>query len=785
MDIVTNNLSDLFDKLRGSLSYLLATDPYSSIIKLLAGIILFYLAYLIIKRLFSHGSSNKTNFASSARNALRHGDYAAAADYYMYDGKLQKAYELYLKAGAKKKAADAALQMKKIDSAINLMLEAGDPSGAAKIAKGNNNFVKAAQIYESIDSTTEAASAYEQAKDYTKAAQMYERAEMFQNAGELYLKINNISRAAQCYLKAFNSDYAKDKMEIDPEYASRMVELADKTGDLLSKINMHEKAAKIYAVMRLYDLAAQAYKKANKPVDAAEVLLKMNKPIEAAELLESAGDHVKANTIKAEYYRGENQPEKAAQHYEAIGEYVNAAELYAIAGNYKKSGEMYGSSKEYELAAEMYENAMELQASAAFYEKAGNLIKAKQLYEYIGDRKSLIITLSKEGKFIEAAEQYIQLGLVDAAIQVLQKVTPDRESDYIRACVMLGDLFINKSMYTQALEKYKKIIGKKPLDKITIDAYYGVAVALENTGESQKALMIYEKIIAEDINYKDTQKRIDKIRKQSAAPFQKVASEIKRYEIIKEIGRGNMGKVYEAYDNVLERKVAYKVPSIDLEHNAELLNDFLREAKSAAALNHQNIVIVYDAGNQGNEYYIAMELVQGKMLKDMLAARGSLPLKRILNISQQLARALVYAHNKNVIHRDVKPGNVMITEDSTVKLMDFGLAKIIHDATQHTTKIIGTPYYMSPEQIKGDKIDFRTDIYSFGVVLFEMITGTPPFTKGDIYYHHLHTAPPSPKDIVNDIPQSLNDITVKCLQKEPTMRFNKTSDLLVSITAVV
>ncbi len=787
VDTATSLLGRLFD----ILVYLYSTAPYSTVIKFAGAALLLYLVITVIAKLFSSGGGKQTNFSGSAKSALRHGDYVAAADFYTYDGKLSKAYDLYIKGGAKKKAAEVALRLNNVDTAVNLLIEAGDPSGAARIARSNNNLKKAGDIYKTLKSYTEAASAYEQAREYLQAAQMYELAEMFQPAAELYLKMNDTVRAAQCYLKTFNADFSKEKMEIDHEYTTRMTDIARKTGTLLLKVGMPEKAGKVYASMKLYEFAAGAFVSAGRFADAGEFLTMANKPIEAAQAFEKAGDTVKANTVRAEHYRGTGQLQKAAECYERIEEYMNAAELYSNAGNYPKAAQMYEKAGEDELSAQMYENANDMQHAATLYQRAGHLEKAKQIYKYMGDEKNLIGTLLKENKFIEAAEQYIKLGETDYAIQALQRVAPSDDTAYYTACVLLGGLFVDKGMSTQALEKYKKAIGNKPLDRDTVDAYYGIATAMEGMGETSKALLIYNKILAEDYNYKDTKKRIERLEELSQKLQQIKATEGIRYSIVKEIGRGNMGKVYEAYDNLLDRQVAYKIPSLDLTNHPEFVSDFLREAKSAAALNHPNIVIIYDAGKQAGEYYIAMELLSGQTLKDILLNKGRLSISDALKVSEQLAKALVYAHSKNLIHRDIKPGNIMITDSGTVKLMDFGLAKIIHDTTQNVTKAIGTPYYMSPEQIRGDKISYETDIYSFGAVFYEMLTGTPPFTKGDVYYHHMHSSPPSLKDALPspsgnrpvDHIDRLDSIVRKCMQKEPERRFPSTSELLSAIVS--
>ena len=210
------------------------------------------------------------------------------------------------------------------------------------------------------------------------------------------------------------------------------------------------------------------------------------------------------------------------------------------------------------------------------------------------------------------------------------------------------------------------------------------------------------------------------------------------------LGRGGMGIVYKADDTVLDRTVALKVLPESLKENPQALKNFLREAKSAAKLNHPNIVTVYDAGEQDGVYYIAMEYVDGNTLKDIIKRRGKIAPRGIVHVVSQMCEALAYAHEKKIVHRDVKTANTMWTKDRKAKIMDFGLAKVIEEVRNHTTVVSGTPFYMSPEQTLGKNVDQRSDLYSLGVSVFEMATGTLPFTEGNLPYHHVHTPPPRP-----------------------------------------
>jgi serine/threonine-protein kinase len=246
-----------------------------------------------------------------------------------------------------------------------------------------------------------------------------------------------------------------------------------------------------------------------------------------------------------------------------------------------------------------------------------------------------------------------------------------------------------------------------------------------------------------------------------------------------------MGVVYRAEDTVLHRIVAYKVLPPSVREQPALLESFLQEARIAASINHPNIVTIYDTGRDGTgEVYITMEFVDGMSLKELLDKVGALPLPQFLSIAKQICSGLGYAHGRRIIHRDIKPSNIMLSRDRMVKIMDFGLAKIVNDALADKTSVKGTPLYMAPEQILGMEVDHQSDLYSLGCTLYRMATGRLPFTKGDLYYQHLHTAPAPPKDLNPKLPPALNPIILRCLEKDKANRYAQVADVLADINQV-
>ncbi|MEJ2212249.1 MAG: protein kinase, partial [Anaerolineae bacterium] len=252
------------------------------------------------------------------------------------------------------------------------------------------------------------------------------------------------------------------------------------------------------------------------------------------------------------------------------------------------------------------------------------------------------------------------------------------------------------------------------------------------------------------------------------------------YEITAKVGEGGMAVVYKGYQQSLNRYVAIKVLRAELAQDKEFVERFRREALSVADLSHPNILHVYDAGFSDGVYYIVMAYVDGGSLKEMVM-RGPMDMDYAISIVAQVADALQHAHQHGLVHRDVKPNNILMTRDGRPLLTDFGIAKAVHESTglTRTGTSIGTPEYMAPEQIQGQKVDGRTDIYALGIVLYEMLTGWTPFsttTPVATLYKQVNEPPPPLRQANINIPTWLEEVVLKALEKSPQDRFQQASD---------
>ena len=255
-----------------------------------------------------------------------------------------------------------------------------------------------------------------------------------------------------------------------------------------------------------------------------------------------------------------------------------------------------------------------------------------------------------------------------------------------------------------------------------------------------------------------------------------------RYEILEKVGTGGMALVYKAKCHVLNRYVAIKILKDEFTTDTEFIKKFNTEAQSAASLTHPNIVSIFDVCNEGNLYYIVMELIQGKTLKEIITEDGVLSWKWSVNIAMQIASALEMAHKNNIIHRDIKPHNIIITEDGIAKVTDFGIAKAVSNSTITAFgTTIGSVHYFSPEHARGGFTDAKSDLYSLGIVMYEMLTGKVPFdadTPVSVALKQVQEEPVDPMKYNENIPVSVNRIILKAMQKDPNLRYQNATEMI-------
>ncbi|HHT9123166.1 MAG TPA: protein kinase domain-containing protein, partial [Candidatus Wunengus sp. YC63] len=345
----------------------------------------------------------------------------------------------------------------------------------------------------------------------------------------------------------------------------------------------------------------------------------------------------------------------------------------------------------------------------------------------------------------------------DKALSLLQTIERVPSEYQLDAQLRLGKLFFKKGTRNIAEEYFNKVIeAVMPMDK-KVDFLYQIGAAFEEHDIPEKALDIYKKIISFDIGYKDIAKRLEIITQRLKMKETMSASELvleDRYEDIQLIGQGSIGVVYRAVDKILKRKVALKVIKDAYKNNKEAIERFVREAQSVSLFKHPGFITIYDI-NINKQFFIVMDYVEGEDLQ-LLMKKGALPMKDAVQIAINICDALSCAHQNGVVHRDIKPGNILVMKDLRIKISDFGLTQLMTlSVIGQPGQVLGAPVYLSPEQIRGETLDYRSDIYSFGIILYEMLTGKTPFNEGDIGYRHINEEPQPPATLNSKIPRWL------------------------------
>jgi tetratricopeptide (TPR) repeat protein len=703
-------------------------------------------------------------------------------------GLLDEAADYFIGAGELVRAAEVRHDQNRFIESAELYSKAGSHSSAAVIFARQGEFARAAESNLEAGNISQAAEMFEKAGDHRRAGECYEKCDFPRDAARAYANCKQWLRAAKCLdQELMEAGAAAARDDRAREEFGKLVKMA---GTLFTRAGELESAENVYVKGGMWEQAGELAEKRGAAQRAVELFLKARQPTRAAKVFEKSGNAAGAAKILAEYHRDKNEHAEAAENFEKAGELMEAADTYRLLEKYADSARCYVKAGAPAQAGDMFVGAGDRASAAVQYERAGRYKDAAECFALVGDDMREAEMLELGGQHLRAGKLHREKGRDDAAIAALQSVESGH-ADFQAASALLGEIFRAREMHSVAISKLRDAIGDAEIDRDNLRAYYCLATVYEATGEFAEALPLYEKVLAFDFKYEDVEARLARTREQAAkaAPAEAAAggagatAKPNRYIIRGTLGRGGMGIVYKAEDTMLDRTVAFKVLPDALKENPQALKNFLREAKSAAQLNHPNIVMVYDAGEQDNAFYIAMEYVDGHTLKEIIKRRGRIAPKGVAHVISQMAEALAYAHDKKIVHRDIKTANAMWTVDRKAKIMDFGLAKVIEEVRNHTTVVSGTPYYMSPEQTLGKNVDQRTDLYSLGVSLFEMATGTLPFTEGNLPYHHVHTPPPDPRELVPDLPPVLVKIIARCMRKDPDERFQSARELLAELRA--
>jgi tetratricopeptide (TPR) repeat protein len=612
--------------------------------------------------------------------------------------------------------------------------------------------------------------------DYAAAGELRLRQGQYDRALGLFLQSGNGQRAAECYLA----------------------------------LKQPRRAAQVFAEMERWSEAAHHFQAACAWRDAADCLLQVGQEREAADLYERAGEFARA----ANLLRSLGEAEDAARLFERVGLFAEAAtsllqargksaaalrragdlferagelrrsaECYAGAGDWPRAGELLEEARAFSLAGQAFERAGQWDRAGGAYEQAGALHEARANYERAGDSTRAANVAVRLGSLLDAARDFYRVGAYERAIETLQSI-PNDSPLTSEAKLLLGRIFLEKGLIQRALENLKAAEASCRDGTSNTEIVCLLAEAYERGGDVAQASDLLRDVLTENPECKEAQERLDEITRKTGGEPSRGAYPIRddRYDFQGEIGRGGMGVVYLAVDQELGRPVAIKFLPEALATKPAALELFRAEARAAAAMNHPNLVQVYDVGVIGGRPCIVMEYVPGRTVRDLMRqpdtrARKPLTPRRVAEIGREVARALHYAHEQNVIHRDVKPGNILVSETGQVKLMDFGISKMLEGDTDGETQGRGTPQYMPPEQILGRGIDGRTDLYALGISAFEMLTGVRPFTGDNVVDQQLNDPLPDLRQSNPNVPIELVRIVQRSCQKLPGDRYGSGNEM--------
>jgi serine/threonine protein kinase/tetratricopeptide (TPR) repeat protein len=790
----------------------------------------------LARRILGPGYATK-KIASQAAREKKKGNYLQAGKLLEDAEMLQQAVDTYLEGNETMAAAFLLERMGKLDRAAEKFLEAGDYKKAAEVYANSGKPAKAAALYEQKGNNLEAARLYAKAASWDKAADLYVKSGYPLKAAEAFEKKGDFLKAAESYEKHFmeNVTFSTTYSGAPPSAEQKNALLS---GRLFIKAGAPQRAREIYLRGSFFKEAASVCLTLGEFARAAEYFLRAEDLKSAADAYEKGGDSVKAANYRGEVAFKAGQLAEAAALFQRGQDYQRAAELFEQIGMLKEAAGAYEEASSFSAAASVYMRAGEKARAASCYERGGEYETAAKLYEEVGSGAKAAELYEKAGLTFKSGESAARAGQGPKAIALLQRVPPGDEN-YAAATELLAELFLKAGMHGLAVERLQKALEGKPVAASNLNLYYWLGLAQEAGKNRDAALAIYKKVLAEDFEYRDVARRAKALEsapvaappaapRSSDAPARALAPGavtaqmlhergvstlqicpvcarcydhtvgacaddsarlktprvvpyvlLERYRLVRVLGEGGMGMVFEAHDQRLDRSVAIKIVRPEDVGNPAALSRLEREARLVAKLKHPGVIGIYDSGELlDGSAFLVMELLEGRDLAGVIAAYGRGRPSQVASLLRQAGSALTAAHKLGVIHRDIKPQNIFLVNGEygfQVKMLDFGIAKSlsVDAAVTQSGMIVGTPAYMSPEQVRNAPLDARSDLYSLAVVGFEALTGSRAVRDGDLaslLMSVLNEPAPRVSSRLPKAPKEIEDAFAWAFAKDPNAR---------------
>ena len=722
------------------------------------------------------------------------GDWQAAGDLYFREGQLERAAEMYVRAGNLKDAARLYFQAGLPERGLEQLERAGEPLEAGDLLFAQGEYREAVRYFERAGAFWRAAEAAQRSNQALRAAGLFERAGAHEQAARGFERCEAPEDALRCWAaesaRLQTADRPDERQKVDLHRAA-----------LLGKLRRYDEAAQLLESTGLQDRAAEMWLKARRQTDAVRCLLAAGHTGRAVTLLEQTTGDVPLE-LKVKVLGASGRHSELGELLLEKGDASGAVGAFEAAGEWSRAAEVAESQGELERAADLYARIERFADAARAYHACGQARRAASAWLAAGEPRKAAGTFLEANQPLEAARAFLAAEDEESALRALRAI-PRSSQEHEEATMLLAPLLVERGEAGHLLQRLDSSSPAADDERPWREREYWRGRAHEALGQVDLAVGVYSRLLANQRSHRDVARRLLELRGRGAGPGfdpgfvaatqpigQMVLPELleDRYEIGEELGRGGMSRVFRAFDRQRGERVALKILLSTLMAAGEAEQRLMNEFHICRRIEHPNVVRLFDFGRWSGTLYVTMELLEGVTLGTLLDQGERLPVDRVRMILLDVLSGLTAAHAQNVVHRDLKPANVAVTP-AAVKIMDFGIAYAQDSdlSVTRTGQVVGSPLYMSPEQIQGLELDARSDLYSLGVLAFTLLVGHEPFratTPTAVSLKHLQEAPPDLAALRPDLLLGWKEFVERLLAKDREARFSDASDAREALSSL-